>query len=1407
MTIRPDVPSRISRYSVALALGLAPLAGLALAAGSAGLLATTAHASPCPETRGFTFRAQRPPASISINPMPAFTITDAQLYIVGAGGVQCGPYDRISGFQLMRSTTTPLTRPLRPFRIVHEDAEGNRLEEGLSAWPDSDGSTGVFDGRDPRGLWQVAQLDPGPANTSPGEQRFQLSLALAEGVQPEPAVTEADEADPIVAGAGETDQEDEPDSGQAGAQVPGGGSGTGAALGTGTGGLAGAQSEAEADHDPAFTSDPGQSAPPSESDDGEFAISDEPWIADDAETGQAAPSFPGLPTMPDLASGPVLENLIPSINPQDTSQFIPDGEEEIVSDGNLEAPRWIEAGHAFTVRWDDLLSWNDRVTIVPLGTPDDVLGEGRQNVRTGNNHSRSLLAPDALGTYEVRYVTHDEGRIHARLTVEIRDPHIELTVDDPVYAGRDFVVRWDRRLSRNDRIIIVPHDAPEDVLGEGRQNLRIGNNDSRSLRAPDALGAYEVRYWRNQQERVVGSKLVNVVDPEVALDVPSTAHAGRDFSVGWDRRLSRNDRVVIVPLGSPDDVLGEGRQNVRIGLNDSRSLQAPDALGPYEVRYVRHAQERVVGREIIDVIEPEILVMAPPRVEAGSDFEVTWNRRLSRQDRIVMVPVGSPDDEVGSGSQNVRIGLNDSRRLRAPATEGEYEVRYWRNAQSRPAGRALVTVIPEGTAPATQDAPGSAEDLIALMERLVALAARLDEVSEQERRDIRDELIAFGPSGLTSLDEFVDAGRIAPWQASGFIGGAFDPPPPPAVRPYTGFVPQAAGIPPVVAQEQPVASDGQRAQIQSADEQLVADTVAPTAAVSLDSAPAPAPAGALSAQDERRVIMLIARLEGVRPEEQQPIIDELATYGPAASDMLLEMMQEGLINRSLALRAAAAIEADGETPQAQSTQPAPAQQTAQYDAAQPSGYQVTGVAPNDMLNVRDRPGVPGSTVVGRLAPDARGVVRSGPVQDVGGRDWWHVRHPTLRADGGWVNSAFLAAQTGLAPEDMSYRVTGVAADDALNVRSFPGTDGAIIARIPPHMGGLRWNGESAAVAGGTWWELVHPDLPGGTGWVNARFLEAEEGGVGAAEPQIATAQAGFGQAQDHDARDTDAVMNRLLDTLPQTSSIFPPGNELNPLTKAILVFENEEGVVPHARYRMRYALEGRSDGTGGPPVPYSFVEIERYNLGAAFRAELVQSLGEAQTAPPEHFGPGEHVAFRMEFRPIQGRVADLVAISRRVISDGQAQAERCLTGPCLDLASSGEGAMPWRAHEGQGTGFDRPYEDIRNGVHTPAAMADLLMLANGAARIHDGGLHWTGFEESESVRPGQPFLEIVMDVNLGQDSGVEAVSWYGHLMDDSVAAIWQRAISFPGGGAAPRLITERAFECARGEPGREGLCP
>jgi hypothetical protein len=68
----------------------------------------------------------------------------------------------------------------------------------------------------------------------------------------------------------------------------------------------------------------------------------------------------------------------------------------------------------------------------------------------------------------------------------------------------------------------------------------------------------------------------------------------------------------------------------------------------------------------------------------------------------------------------------------------------------------------------------------------------------------------------------------------------------------------------------------------------------------------------------------------------------------------------------------------------------------------------------------------------------------------------------------------------------NWDVTGVAADDTLNVRSSPGVAGDIIAALRPDTAELESTGRIARVSEQLWREII---VPGdGAGWVNAAYL-------------------------------------------------------------------------------------------------------------------------------------------------------------------------------------------------------------------------------------------------------------------------------------------------------------------------------
>jgi len=66
-----------------------------------------------------------------------------------------------------------------------------------------------------------------------------------------------------------------------------------------------------------------------------------------------------------------------------------------------------------------------------------------------------------------------------------------------------------------------------------------------------------------------------------------------------------------------------------------------------------------------------------------------------------------------------------------------------------------------------------------------------------------------------------------------------------------------------------------------------------------------------------------------------------------------------------------------------------------------------------------------------------------------------------------------------------YCVIDTAWDDALNVRSGPGTNNPVIGTLPFHASGIQATGNAESVAGGVWYEIVFGD---DVGWVASWFL-------------------------------------------------------------------------------------------------------------------------------------------------------------------------------------------------------------------------------------------------------------------------------------------------------------------------------
>ncbi|MCG6657929.1 VWA domain-containing protein [Halomonas campisalis] len=367
--------------------------------------------------------------------------------------------------------------------------------------------------------------------------------------------------------------------------------------------------------------------------------------------------------------------------------------ERDIPEAVIYAPDSAPAGSTVEVSWDGPEDERDFIAVVEPGAPQGASGHSRRaSSRVSGNETVSIQMPDALGTFELRYVHRESEATLASHEIELEPVEASVSAPEAIDAGSRFDVEWEGPVNRNDYIVIVETGAPDDDTGHGRRASSRVSEDGEpvTLQAPDALGTHEVRYVLRDSRRVLASQEVTLTPVEARVSAPEEVGAGATFEVEWDGPVNRNDYIVIVEAGAPDDHTGHGRRASSRVSEDGQpvTLQAPDALGTFEVRYVLRDSRRVLASQELTLTPVTASLEAPDTVLPGSDFEVQWEGPRNRNDFVAIVAPDAPEGDSGdSRSASSRVS-GDSVSLTAPDEEGEYEIRY----VIRDSGRTLAAI-------------------------------------------------------------------------------------------------------------------------------------------------------------------------------------------------------------------------------------------------------------------------------------------------------------------------------------------------------------------------------------------------------------------------------------------------------------------------------------------------------------------------------------------------------------------------------------------------------------------------------------------------------------------------------------------------------------------------------------------
>ena len=322
--------------------------------------------------------------------------------------------------------------------------------------------------------------------------------------------------------------------------------------------------------------------------------------------------------------------------------------------------------------------------------------------QTASGDSLAVLV--APGDYRVR-AEHQGRSGGANVTASLdadREVVVELAWDLPeasvqsaaeIAAGSVFDVRWSGPDDAQDYITIVPAGAPEAEYGD---YWRTNRGNPAQVTAPDALGAYEVRYVHRETRRVLAAQPVTLTPVSAALEAADTATAGAVVEVRWEGPDNPQDYITVVEAGAPE---GSYNDYWRTNRGNPAQVTMPDALGNHELRYVLHQSGRTLASRPITLEAAAAQLLAPSEIPAGSVVEVQWQGPDSPQDYITVVEAGAPE---GSYNDYWRTNRGSPAQVTVPDALGNFELRYVLNQSGRTLASLPVTLTP---VTASLDAP------------------------------------------------------------------------------------------------------------------------------------------------------------------------------------------------------------------------------------------------------------------------------------------------------------------------------------------------------------------------------------------------------------------------------------------------------------------------------------------------------------------------------------------------------------------------------------------------------------------------------------------------------------------------------------------------------------------------------
>jgi len=259
---------------------------------------------------------------------------------------------------------------------------------------------------------------------------------------------------------------------------------------------------------------------------------------------------------------------------------------------------------------------------ITLDAPDEANAVAEVGATDSINETGTYLGNPAIvqmpskpGTYEIRYVLHQDRKVLTSRLITVLDGAIELNAPQEAGVGDLVNVDWVGPNAQHDTVVVAEVGAIDHLY---ETDTHLGN--PAKVQMPTTPGEYELRYVLHNGSTIMASRPINVIDVDITIDAPEQARAGDSVSVRWVGPDEQNDTITVAEIGAIENINSTGTY-----LGNPATVQMPAKPGNYELRYVMHNGRTTMATRPIKVIDAAVKLNAP--TEANVIWAIQPNYR------------------------------------------------------------------------------------------------------------------------------------------------------------------------------------------------------------------------------------------------------------------------------------------------------------------------------------------------------------------------------------------------------------------------------------------------------------------------------------------------------------------------------------------------------------------------------------------------------------------------------------------------------------------------------------------------------------------------------------------------------------------------------------------------------------